>query len=126
MVKPIPKITYYTPAIGWGIFMTTYSLLPQEALPKDLLSLNDKLLHMSIYFFTATLIYLGQLRYNFSNRFVKKQLWYVFVLCLCYGGVIEILQHCLVKNRHGEWLDFLANGVGALIALLFFSRWRAK
>ena len=106
--------------------MTTYTLLPQEALPKNLLSLNDKLLHISIYFFTATLIYLGQLRYNFSNRFFRKQLWAVFVLCLIYGGVIEILQHYLVENRHGEWLDFLANGLGAQIALFCFSRWRAK
>ena len=117
---------YYTPAIGWGIFMTTYSLLPQQSLPKDLLSLNDKLLHLSIYFFTATLIYLGHLRYKLSNRFSREQLWWVLALCLAYGGLIELLQHLFVKNRHGEWLDFFANGLGALIALVFFKRWCQK
>ncbi len=42
-------------------------------------------------------------------------LWWPVVL----GGVIEILQeHCTNHRRSGEWLDFLADSLGALLVFL--------
>ncbi len=42
-------------------------------------------------------------------------LWWPIVL----GGVIEILQeHCTNHRRSGEWLDFLADSVGALLVFV--------
>lgn len=110
----------YTPAIIWGIFLTVYTLLPAESLPKNLLDMNDKLLHLGIYFFSASLIYLGSVRYNFNNPPSNKHLLAIVMLCTLYGGLIELLQHYLVSNRHGEWLDFLANAFGAILSVLFW------
>lgn len=118
-----PRLTIllnYAPAILWGIFLTVYTLLPAESLPKDLLDMNDKLLHLGIYFFSASLIYLGSVRYNFNNPPSNTHLLAIVMLCTLYGGLIELLQHYLVSNRHGEWLDFLANAFGAILSVLFW------
>ena len=42
-------------------------------------------------------------------------LWWPIAL----GGVIEILQeHCTNHRRSGEWLDFLADSLGALLVFM--------
>ncbi len=121
-LTPTKNILYYTPALGWGIFMTVYTLMPRASLPQQLLNMNDKLLHLGIYFFTASLIYLARQRYNLRRPLSARFLWNSFFICLLYGGLIELLQHFFVTNRHGEWLDFVANGLGALLALLTFQK----
>ena len=46
------------------------------------------------------------------------------------SGIIEILQaHCTGGRRSGEWLDFVANTIGATIALvigILWAKFRAK
>jgi VanZ family protein len=119
-IVKIGLLKYYTPAVLWGIFITVYTLIPLSKLPPKLLDANDKLLHMAIYFFTAALIYLGRQRYKIKATIASRFLWLTFLGCTLYGGLIEILQHFFVTNRHGEWLDFLANSLGALFALFAF------
>jgi len=41
-------------------------------------------------------------------------------LCpVLFSGIIELLQEYITTYRGGEWLDFLANTCGVLIATLF-------
>ena len=38
------------------------------------------------------------------------------ILCFAlYSGLIELIQP--QANRHGEWIDFIANGCGLLIGV---------
>ncbi len=119
LLPPRKHLWYFTPALGWGIFISYYTLIPPHALPKTLVSMEDKALHLLIYFFTAGLLYLGFIRYSLSNRPKPAQLWFIVGLCALYGGLIEIIQHYWVANRHGEWLDFWANTAGAVLSVLF-------
>ena len=36
---------------------------------------------------------------------------------ICYGGLMEVLQSLLTTTRHGEWLDWLTDGVGILVGV---------
>lgn len=46
------------------------------------------------------------------------------------GGLIELLQaYCTGGRRSGEWLDLLADVVGAVLAMIIgmlWARWRAS
>ena len=35
------------------------------------------------------------------------------------SGCIELMQTYLTTNRSGDWLDFLANSTGVLLAVVF-------
>tara|TARA_R110002050_G_scaffold27038_7_gene70864 strand:+ start:18523 stop:18918 length:396 start_codon:yes stop_codon:yes gene_type:complete len=115
------KLTYYTPAIVWGFLIAYFTLMPGSQVPKSLASLNDKWIHGTIYFFSASLIILGLVRYNFRRSLSIKAAILVFLFCLLFGGMIEILQHEFVSRRHGDWLDFWANNTGAAISVLLWS-----
>ena len=54
---------------------------------------------------------------------------------ILFGGLMEICQHYIFVNRSGNWYDFLANTIGAIIGvavcpqlfkLLPFKRWWYK
>lgn len=98
--------------------MTYATLLPGQEVPMEWAELNDKLIHVLIYFFTALLIYLGFVRFNLRNQIRRRQVWFIVLLCTVYGGVIELLQYYFVPNRAGEWLDFFANAAGSILCLL--------
>lgn len=94
------------------------SLTPGEQLPEVLLDMNDKFLHVGIYFFSAALIYMAIIRYNFKNPLRRKQLWSILIVCVVFGGLIELAQYYLVHNRNGDWYDFTANTIGAVLSVL--------
>ncbi|MBV8249815.1 MAG: VanZ family protein, partial [Comamonas sp.] len=44
----------------------------------------------------------------------------VVLLCAAYGGLIEMLQAMFTTTRGAEWLDALANTLGAALAVLLW------
>ena len=88
--------------------ITVFSLLPLSQLPDA--PGSDKTHHLLAY---AALAYPACLR--------KPTGWKAIILSFAlYGGLIEIFQP--YTNRHGEWLDFIANTTGLLIGcVLAFS-----
>lgn len=80
----------------------------------------DKLVHMSMYFGLSFTLWLDLFRY----KIVQPGLgWTIaFGLPCIIGGVFELIQDQFTTYRGGDWLDFLANCTGALIAslLMFF------
>lgn len=114
------KPLYFAPAVLWGIFILYFSLMPGPDIPRLLVDLNDKLVHAGIYFLSAGLIYLGFIRYNFNNSVPRVSLVVIIAVCIVFGAAIELLQHYLVPNRTGDWLDFLANSAGSIVCVLLF------
>ena len=43
---------------------------------------------------------------------------YVCALVSLYGGLMELLQHYCTLTRSGEWIDLLADFIGALIGVV--------
>ena len=86
------------------IVITILSLSPLPKLPD--VPGTDKTHHLIAYFFLAL-----------PSAVAKPKNYLVLGPCfIAYGGLIEILQPYV--NRHGEWLDFLANSSGVVIAFI--------
>lgn len=84
----------------------------------------DKLVHASLHGVLATLLWwAAALRARSVGRaWTLVQAACVVGLCAVYGGLIEGLQSFLTVTRGAEWLDALANTLGAGLAVLFWQR----
>ena len=87
-----------------AIVLATASLVPVDLLPPQSANIWDKGQHA---FGFAWLALVGLLAYS-------RKPWPMLAGLLAYGGVIELLQ-AATGWRYGEWLDFLADGLGILI-----------
>lgn len=92
-------------------------------------SLIDKWTHITMYLVLGLSIgWEGTLRQRKADMagLVLK----VLVMPVLMGGLIEVLQaNCTGGRRSGEWLDFVADAVGAAVALAIcipLARCRAK
>jgi VanZ family protein len=62
------------------------------------------------------MIWLEYLRSHRSLNRRKLALWAVGAP-IAMSGLIELLQAYATTNRSGDWLDFAANSLGALLAI---------
>jgi VanZ family protein len=93
-----------------GLALTTVLLLiPSYNIPKAF-DFYDKAQHVLVF---VTLTVAGLLA--FPN--VPKHSKAVVLGLICYGGLMEVLQSALTTTRHGEWLDWLTDGVGILVGV---------
>ncbi|MCF0244942.1 MAG: VanZ family protein [Bacteroidaceae bacterium] len=94
------------------IVIAVLSLMPVQELHLEGMTLSDKWAHSLMYGgLTAAVI----LERSVKKKKIAPTLWAV-VLSFVYGGLMEILQaYCTNGNRSGDWLDFIANDIGAII-----------
>lgn len=98
------------PSIASGLFIFLLCLLPGAALPDAgwAAALQpDKWVHAMLYFG-------WMLVYVYSGGKSKAK---AFVLMLLFGGAVELFQQYVLHYRSGEWLDWLADGVGLVVGL---------
>lgn len=108
---------YYTfiPALIMAAGILVASLLEADRMIAT--SLADKTLHIWAYgLFALTLLF----PLTCINTHHWRQYAVTWLICCVYGAFIEILQSCCTTTRVGEWLDILANTIGATIALIIF------
>ncbi len=123
----INSLRYFAPALGWGIFVFTLSVWPGKDFPKiedwlDLFSV-DKVIHMAFYAFLTWLILRGYARAKVSV--LQKNLLLVCALAAAasagYGWLLEWIQDTFCADRLYEFLDGVANTIGAFASgFLFF------
>jgi VanZ family protein len=82
-------------------------VIPTVYLPSGLFDWWDKAQHVLAFF---CLSFLGILGY-------PKSITKISLGLLMYGGLIEIIQS-LTGWRFGEWVDWLADGVGILFSVV--------
>ena len=70
-------------------------------------SVSDKLMHGVMYLLLAISWMIP----------VRRPVW-VCVAVTLYGALLELLQYACTLTRSGEWLDLLADFLGALIGVL--------
>ena len=80
----------------------------------------DKVVHMGMYFVMSALLW-----WEFKRSHKEEvKVWHAWIgafLCpVIFSGCVELLQEYCTTYRGGDWLDFLANTIGALLASLFF------
>uniref|UniRef100_A0AB33IWG6 VanZ family protein n=1 Tax=Prevotella sp. GTC17254 TaxID=3236794 RepID=A0AB33IWG6_9BACT len=105
-------LTVVTAAVIWVV-----CLMPVPETPLSHVSLVDKWTHVAMYCMLCSIVWTEYIRGH------KSIVWgRAFVVAcvapLIMGGLIEIAQAtCTGGRRSGDWLDFVADGVGVLLGL---------
>ena len=111
-----------TTAILWTLIIFILCCTPGQYIPTtnwlELLSF-DKFVHASI-FFSLSFLWLTFLIK--SRKLNKFSMIFIILLCVAYGGALEIMQATVFSHRSGDWLDFIANTFGCLMGLWFFQK----
>lgn len=92
------------------LFLSTRVL---EGIPIPLFKGSDKIVHFIFYAILVGLLSFGYVK---GERFNLSKLLFSAYWSVLFGGLIELIQHYLVKGRSGEWEDFLANTIGILFS----------
>lgn len=77
----------------------------------------DKLVHICMYGGLCIILWFEYLRTHQTINRVHV-LWGGIIAPIAMSGGIELLQAYCTTNRSGDWLDFLANSTGVLLAAL--------
>ena len=111
-------IRYAGPALLWTLIITILTLLPGKDLPKVDIVNFDKVAHLGV-FFALNVFYLRWL-----CKFIQKfnRILSITIVCIAYGGLIEILQGTIYTDRYSDIFDFIFNTLGCLLALPVFMR----
>lgn len=99
-------------SILWTIFIFIGCSIPGSDIPKvNFFEQFDKLVHFVFFFILYTLWY-------FSFYLSKKNTILIFFVTLIYGFAIEFYQMYYVAGRSFDVWDGVADGIGALVALI--------
>lgn len=109
----LPVILPWLLFIAWAVVVLWASLDARPFRPLVRMFSWDKLQHAGAY---ALLTLFGGLALRTLLRSRPLFCWLTaFAFSLCYGAVVEVLQHAVTRSRHGDPLDLLADLVGGLI-----------
>ncbi|MBL4669736.1 MAG: VanZ family protein [Flavobacteriales bacterium] len=114
------NLKLYLPAIIWLVVILILSGYPGNQLPKIAVWQFDKWVHTLMYGVLSFLVLIPYSK-QFSvkgNRF--KIGLFIILFGIFYGGFMEILQNNIFINRSGNWIDFIANSLGAIIGVVTY------
>jgi len=77
------------------------------------------MLHAIAYFILTLFWLFYYLMKMPENNNYKWKFFYISVLVIVFGMLIEVLQGTLTSYRQPDWADILANSIGVLVAFLF-------
>ncbi len=117
----LPELRFRHLWFGFGVVMAVLTavvcLMPGNNLP-DLRGVSDKLEHFAAF---------ALLSFWFSSILVRRDLVWMVLALLVFGGLIEVAQHLMRWGRQGEVLDLVADAggivAGMLLALTPLGRW---
>ena len=103
----------FIPAVVVTAGITVVSLWENPQMPEGM-RMSDKLMHSLMYVLFAA-VWMAPVR-----RWCSSRIWSYMMVCFsvtAYGALLELLQANCTRTRSGEWLDVLADLVGALIGV---------
>ena len=111
------QLKWFTPAIlvAIGIFaLSTFLTIPVQV---EGVSHVDKWHHTFAYF---VLSFSFLLAYKRTHRLTKQISILVLLSSAGYGLALELVQYLFFEYRYFEWVDALANVLGAIIGFVLF------
>lgn len=123
-------IRKYLLTIIISVVIIVLSTIPiPENPPLGDVPLIDKWVHMVMYGGLALIVWVDHVVRG-KNPFTRKARILTMLYALALGGAMELVQAYLTTCRSGDWIDFEADAVGVLIAMLciiFIDKlWREK
>ena len=109
-------------AIFFTISITIGSLVKSDVIAIEIVSISDKTIHFIAYFF----LMLSWLYVFFKKKSFSKNVKFIFIGCIVFGIIIEILQGVTKTYRTLSFLDVAANTLGVLFASTVFHFFEKK
>ena len=124
----IVKEYIWTTLVTVGIVVLSTIPIPENP-PLEDVPLIDKWVHMVMY---GGLVFVMWIDHAVRNK--KTFSWAARIIMVLYaialGGAMELVQAYLTTCRSGDWIDFEADAVGALLGLLLCAglnwKWKEK
>lgn len=113
MSKLFRKMPWTLLVIGIILYLSFFKP-PQTEL--DEIPNIDKLVHIGMYGFLATIAWLECLLRSTERFQLLKTLRFTFFTPIILSGMIELGQQYLTTYRTGDWMDFAANCTGTILA----------
>lgn len=90
------------------------TLLPGDTLPSSRFWSYDKLGHFLLFGLWTYLIGL----YRYFTTGSQDNLFTIFLMGVCFGVAVELLQYALPVQRHADFFDIAFDSLGCLAAVL--------
>lgn len=71
-----------------------------------------------MFFILSTLFFIAAIKHKKNNTILLS----LFLLAVSYGGLLEIMQAKCFSHRSGDWMDFIANSFGCIVAAAFIKK----
>ena len=115
----VKNTVYKVLFISWMMFVTFFSLFSFSDVGTSSINIPhiDKAVHFTFYFVMVLLAFYTKTKGKGSRSTISKLLWYIVLFAVIYGIIIEVLQHVLTTDRHGDPFDALANSIGAFVGM---------
>lgn len=115
-------LTHYIKTYPLGLLIAlaivALSLAPFPEIPAaEDIPLADKWTHMVMYGSLTLIIWIQYLRSHQKTNWVKLVIGGILAPAT-WGGLMELAQAYLTTYRSGDWLDFIANCIGVVIAVI--------
>lgn len=113
----ILKYNFYT--ICWACIIFIISVVTVGSNANIEIAFFDKLVHAGMYGILALLMIVGFLKQRSYNYIRFNAIQLSVVITVLYGVLIEIIQG-FTPDRSFDWLDMVANTLGAFIGFGLF------
>lgn len=111
------------PGLLWALFIMVLCGIPGRDIPHisflELLSF-DKWVHAGIFFVLFLLWMRGFMKMNLPLK--GSLIFILFISCVAYGGLLELLQQLVFEERSADLYDFIANSFGVVVGLLTYKK----
>lgn len=107
-------------SIVWTILIFIATTLPSNVLPNtSLLKIPhfDKIVHFGLFFVLAVFLLSENNRLRKLGGLTPKAIAIAISVSAILGVLIELLQYFYLPTRSGSYWDFLANILGAIVAV---------
>ena len=105
----------------WALIILALCSTPGQFIPSvswlEMLSF-DKWVHAGVFFILCSCLFIVAVKKSQS----LSALIIYFIICVFYGGLLEIMQAKCFSNRCADWQDFVANSFGCLISALLYKK----
>ena len=102
----------------WTAVVLVLTLTPAAEMPE---TPEWKLLSFDTAGHAGVFAVLAGLAWFWARARVRRPGAVVLLGCVLLGAAIEVVQYAMHAGRHAEWTDLLADGIGAVLALLLLN-----
>ena len=107
----LPALRYrrlwFCAGVAIAIAVAVLSLMPGRHVPD--VNVSDKIKHFAAF---------TMLAFWFGSILVRRDLPWIVLALLAFGGAIELAQEAMPWGRRAEWSDVVADGIGILAGLV--------